>query len=38
MPHDPAYKQFFSNKAMAESLLRDFIPHAFVADLDFSTH
>lgn len=37
MPHDPAYKQFFSNPEMVESLLRDFVPADFVADLDFST-
>lgn len=37
IPHDPAYKQFFSNKAMVESLLRDFVPEDFIADLDFST-
>ena len=37
MPHDSAYKQFFSNPEMVESLLRDFIPDEFIADLDFST-
>ena len=37
IPHDPAYKQFFSNPEMVESLLRDFVPADFVADLDFST-
>lgn len=37
MPHDPAYKQFFSNPEMVESLLRDFVPADFIADLDFST-
>lgn len=37
MPHDSAYKQFFSNPEMVESLLRDFVPADFVADLDFST-
>ena len=37
MPHDPAYKQFFSNPEMVESLLRDFVPEDFVRELDFST-
>uniref|UniRef100_UPI00261835D8 Rpn family recombination-promoting nuclease/putative transposase n=1 Tax=uncultured Mailhella sp. TaxID=1981031 RepID=UPI00261835D8 len=37
LPHDPAYKQFFSNPAMVESLLREFVSADFVADLDFST-
>ncbi|WP_302292407.1 Rpn family recombination-promoting nuclease/putative transposase [Bilophila wadsworthia] len=37
MPHDPAYKQFFSNPEMVESLLRDFVSADFIADLDFST-
>ena len=37
MPHDSAYKQFFSNPEMVESLLRDFVPADFIADLDFST-
>lgn len=37
MPHDPAYKQFFSNPEMVESLLRDFVSVDFIADLDFST-
>lgn len=37
LPHDPAYKQFFSHAAMVESLLRDFVPEDFVGDLDFST-
>ena len=37
MPHDPAYKQFFSNPEMVESLLRDFVPADFIADLDCST-
>lgn len=36
-PHDPAYKQFFSNREMVESLLRDFVAEDFIADLDFST-
>lgn len=37
MPHDSAYKQFFSNPEMVESLLRDFVSADFIADLDFST-
>ena len=37
MPHDPAYKQFFSSPAMVESLLRDFVPEDFISELDFST-
>ena len=37
LPHDPAYKQFFSNPEMVESLLRDFVPEDFVRELDFST-
>ena len=37
IPHDSAYKQFFSNPEMVESLLRDFVPADFIADLDFST-
>ena len=36
-PHDPAYKQFFSNPEMVASLLRDFVPADFIKDLDFST-
>ena len=35
--HDPSYKQFFSHPEMVISLLRDFVPEPFVADLDFST-
>ena len=35
--HDSAYKQFFSNPEMVESLLRDFVPIDFVKELDFST-
>lgn len=37
IPHDSAYKQFFSNPEMVESLLRDFVPADFIEDLDFST-
>ena len=36
-PHDTAYKQFFSNPVMVESLLRDFVPEGFISELDFST-
>ena len=36
-PHDAAYKRFFSDPLMVESLLRDFVPEHFVDDLDFST-
>ena len=36
-PHDAAYKDFFSDPAMVESLLRDFVPEDFIQDLDFST-
>ena len=28
-PHDPAYKQFFSDPAMVSSLLRDFVDEDF---------
>lgn len=37
LPHDSGYKNFFSNPEMVESLLRDFVPEEFVAELDFST-
>ena len=37
LPHDAAYKQFFSNRKMVESLLRDFVPADFVEELDFTT-
>ena len=36
-PHDAAYKRFFSDPLMVESLLRDFVLEQFVDDLDFST-
>lgn len=36
-PHDPAYKQFFSNQEMVESLLKDFVDEDFIKDLNFST-
>ena len=37
LPHDAAYKNFFSHPDMVASLLRDFVPEPFVADMDFST-
>ena len=37
IPHDPSYKQFFSNPDMVASLLRDFVPEDFIKELDFST-
>ena len=37
IPHDPAYKQFFSNPEMVESLKTDFVSVEFIADLDIST-
>lgn len=36
-PHDAAYKSLFSDPEMVASLLRDFVPESFVAELDFST-
>lgn len=36
-PHDAGYKNFFSNPEMVASLLREFVPEDFVAELDFST-
>ena len=35
--HDSSYKDFFSHPEMVASLLRDFVPEEFVAELDFST-
>ena len=35
LPHDAAYKEFFSNPDMVKSLVRDFIPGEFVKDFDF---
>lgn len=35
--HDPAYKQFFSDPRMVESLLCDFVSGDIVGELDFST-
>ncbi|WP_298069519.1 Rpn family recombination-promoting nuclease/putative transposase [uncultured Mailhella sp.] len=37
LPHDPAYKQLFSNPVMVESLLRELISADFIDELDFST-
>ena len=37
MPHDAAYKSFFSDKTFVTSLFRDFVPEDFVLDMDFST-
>lgn len=35
-PHDASYKTLFSDPAIVESLLRDFIPEDFINDLDFA--
>lgn len=35
--HDPAYKQFFGDPRMVESLVRDFVDEDFVRGLDFAT-
>jgi predicted transposase YdaD len=35
--HDESYKQLFSHPEMVESLLRDFVPEDWVAELDFAT-
>ncbi len=35
--HDHRYKMIFSDPVMVESLLREFTPKKFVADLDFSS-
>ncbi|MDM8217281.1 Rpn family recombination-promoting nuclease/putative transposase, partial [Desulfovibrio piger] len=35
--HEPAYKQFFSDPRMVESLLRDFVDADVVRELDFAT-
>ncbi len=37
MQHDTGYKALFSDPEMLASLLRDFVPERFVAELDFST-
>ena len=37
MPHDAAYKSFFSDKDMVTSLFQDFVPEDFVREIDFST-
>ena len=36
-PHDAAYKTFFSDPEMVASLVRNFVPEPFVADMDFGT-
>ena len=35
--HDHRYKTIFSDPVMVESLVREFTPKEFVADLDFSS-
>ena len=37
MPHDAAYKAFFSDKVMVTGLFQDFVPMDFVRDMDFTT-
>lgn len=37
MRHDTGYKALFSDPEMLASLLRDFVPESFIADLDFGT-
>jgi predicted transposase YdaD len=37
IPHDAAYKSFFSDKDMVTSLFQDFVPEDFVRDIDFTT-
>ena len=37
MHHDTGYKALFSDPEMLASLLRDFVPEQFVAELDFAT-
>ncbi len=37
LPHDAAYKSFFSDKDMVTSLFQDFVPEDFVRDIDLST-
>lgn len=37
IPHDAAYKAFFSNPDMVRSLLQDFVPYDFVREFDFQT-
>ena len=36
-PYDAAYKLLFGSPEMVASLLRDFVPESFVAELDFAT-
>ena len=37
LPHDAAYKQFFSDPDMVVSLLRDLVAEDFVDEMDFAT-
>ncbi len=37
MPHDAAYKNFFSDPEMVASLLQDFVPEHVRAEMDFTT-
>lgn len=37
LPHDAAYKTFFSDPEMVKSFLLNFVPEDFVADFDFDT-
>ncbi len=37
LPHDAAYKNFFSNREMMISLLQDFVPEPLRAEMDFTT-
>ncbi|MCX4030135.1 Rpn family recombination-promoting nuclease/putative transposase [Endozoicomonas sp. SM1973] len=37
MPHDHAYKQFFSHPEMVQDLLTGFVHEPWIAQLDFST-
>ena len=37
LPYDAAYKKLFSHAEMVASLINDFVPEEFIADLDFST-
>lgn len=37
IPHDAAYKDFFTDRNMVKSLLSDFAPPSLLADLDLDT-
>ncbi len=37
LTHDPVYKKLFSDPEMVKSLLEEFVPDAFVQELDYST-